>query len=134
MRKNFLCLFVLLAALSLPVITQAQTDKSTPQGSHGGMIIGEGTLRFEMVEKGTQVSFYPVDAKGKAITAMDVTADVVITTPDRSNSIELTSIPFTEGAYTVDAHKSAMPVAYSISCQYKGETSYSKMMTGVIGR
>jgi cation transport ATPase len=65
---------ILLAAITfiLGGIVNAQTSENVVKGIHGGVVFGSEDLKFEYVEKGSDVLVYPVAADGKIIYSSDL--------------------------------------------------------------
>jgi len=71
---------ILLAAITfiLGGIVNAQTSEIVVKGIHGGVVFGSEDLKFEYVEKGSDVLVYPVAADGKILSAVPTHATINI--------------------------------------------------------
>ena len=103
---------ILLAAITFMLggIVNAQTSENVVKGIHGGIVFGSEDLKFEFVEKGSDVLVYPVSAEGKMLSAVPTHATINIVPMAVQLRQEFTNVEFENGCFKVTREDAQLPI------------------------
>ena len=103
---------ILLAAITLMLggIVNAQTSENVVKGMHGGVVFGSGDLKFEYVEKGSDVLVYPVAADGKILNTVPTHATINIVPMAVQLRQEYKDVQFENGCFKVTREDAQLPI------------------------
>jgi len=103
---------ILLAAITfiLGGIVNAQTSENVVKGIHGGVVFGSEDLKFEYVEKGSDVLVYPVAADGKILSAVPTHATINIVPMAVQLRQEYKDVEFENGCFKVTREDAQLPI------------------------
>jgi hypothetical protein len=103
---------ILLAAITfiLGGIVNAQTSENVVKGMHGGVVFGSEDLKFEYVEKGSDVLVYPVAADGKMLSAVPTHATINIVPMAVQLRQEYKDVQFENGCFKVTREDAQLPI------------------------
>ncbi len=103
---------ILLAAITfiLGGIVNAQTSEIVVKGIHGGVVFGSEDLKFEYVEKGSDVLVYPVAADGKILSAVPTHATINIVPMAVQLRQEYKDVQFENGCFKVTREDAQLPI------------------------
>jgi hypothetical protein len=103
---------ILLAAITfiLGGIVNAQTSENVVKGIHGGVVFGSEDLKFEYVEKGSDVLVYPVAADGKILSAVPTHATINIVPMAVQLRQEYKDVQFENGCFKVTREDAQLPI------------------------
>ncbi|MFM2156921.1 MAG: hypothetical protein RL516_1670 [Bacteroidota bacterium] len=115
---------ILLAAITFMLggIVNAQTSENIVKGMHGGVVFGSDDLKFEFVEKGSDVLVYPVAADGKMLSTVPTHATINIVPMAVKLAEEFKNVEFANGCFKVTREDAQLPlyiVAISTSLNEK---------------
>lgn len=129
MKRQLLFAIAILVGFIAPQFASAQNqnDKvpanSTPgiiKGPHGGRVIGSDEIRFELIDNGTTVSFYPVNKNGQVISAVPTVANCTIYYADLSQHYKLDNVALTNGCFTITPPREYPMFLYAIETSFNG--------------
>ena len=103
---------ILLIALTLLLggVVNAQSSENTVKGMHGGIVFGSQDLKFEFVEKGSDVLVYPMAADGKILKAVPTAAEITIVPVALKNAETFKEVSFADGCFKVTRSDSELPI------------------------
>jgi hypothetical protein len=103
---------ILLAAITFMLggIVNAQTSENVVKGIHGGIVFGSEDLKFEFVEKGSDVLVYPVSAEGKMLSTVPTHATINIVPMAVQLRQEFTNVEFENGCFKVTREDAQLPI------------------------
>ncbi|MFN5347759.1 MAG: hypothetical protein ACK44N_05065 [Bacteroidota bacterium] len=103
---------ILLAAITfiLGGIVNAQTSENVVKGIHGGVVFGSEDLKFEFVEKGSDVLVYPVSPDGKMLSAVPTHATINIVPMAVQLRQEFTNVELKNGCFKVTREDAQLPL------------------------
>ena len=103
---------ILLAAITfiLGGIVNAQSSENVVKGIHGGVVFGSEDLKFEYVEKGSDVLVYPVSADGKILSAVPTHATINIVPMAVQLRQEYKDVQFENGCFKVTREDTNLPI------------------------
>lgn len=103
---------ILLAAITFMLggIVNAQTSENVVKGMHGGVVFGSEDLKFEFVEKGSDVLVYPVAADGKMLSAVPTHATINVVPMAVQLGEEFKNVEFANGCFKVTRDNAQLPL------------------------
>ncbi|MFN5355342.1 MAG: hypothetical protein ACK5CT_01905 [Bacteroidota bacterium] len=126
MKKIMNALFCAILAFALPLMSFAGSDDA-PKGKRGGLLIGDGEkIRFEMIDDGASIRFFPVGPQGEMLSTMPTHAEINIVYIDTQVKHHERNVELHEGAFTVNPPRDMKIFLYGISCEYNGSNVYAK--------
>jgi hypothetical protein len=126
MKKVLNTLFAGIFALVLPFVALAGSDDA-PKGKRGGLLIGDDQkIRFELVDDGNTIRFYPVGPQGEMLSTMPTNAEINIVYIDTRVKHHEGNVQLQEGAFAVNPPRDMKIFMYAISCDYNGSHVYVK--------
>lgn len=114
--------FCTLFSFAQSAVTPADAEK----GKRGGLIIGQGSLRYEMLDNGSSVSFYPVSTSGTVLSAMPLSADITIVYQDTRQQNSFKGVVLQNGCFTVSPDREMPIYIYAISSELNEQTYAAK--------
>lgn len=125
MKKHLLHLLFLLSVM-IPVGLMAQSGESA-MGKHGGFLVtGEHQLSFEIVDDGTTVTVYPVDANGEAVKNAPEYVDISVVMVSTTEQSHMRDVKLTDGAYKVVPERPYPVYMYAVSYTYNDQKGAAK--------
>ena len=91
-------------------IVNGQTSENVVKGMHGGVVFGSQDLKFEFVEKGSDVLVYPIAADGKILKAVPTAAEITIVSIALKNAETFKEVSFADGCFKVTRSDSELPL------------------------
>jgi len=91
-------------------IVNAQTSENVVKGMHGGVVFGSEDLRFEFVDKGSDVLVYPIAADGTILKAVPVSAEITIVPVALKNAETFKNVEFANGCFKVSRSEFELPI------------------------
>ena len=103
---------ILLAAITflLGGIVNAQTSENVAKGMHGGIIFGNQDLKFEFIEKGSDVLVYPVAADGGMLKVVPVKATINIVPMAIKMGQAFKDVLFENGCFKITRDDGSLPI------------------------
>ncbi len=103
---------ILLAAITFMLggIVNAQTSENIEKGMHGGVVFGSEELRFEFVEKGSDVLVYPLAADGKILKTVPISAEITVVPIALRNGETFKNVSFSDGCFKVSRTEYELPI------------------------
>ncbi|MFM7015798.1 MAG: hypothetical protein ACKOX3_05650 [Bacteroidota bacterium] len=124
MKKSILLAVIMFMFVGL---VKAQTSESVAKGMHGGAVFGKGDLKFEYVEKGSDVLVYPMDGKGGMLKTVPVSATVTVVPMAAKLVQEFKNVEFKDGCFKVTRDNVELPVyVVAISTTYNDKVYDAK--------
>ncbi len=126
-------LFGLVMLLLLTVGSVNGQYRTFTKGKNGGDIIGKDEVRWEVINAGQAITFYPINADGSAIKSKlkDVEIDVLYLGDSSSQIFHPES---TDGHYTVFVDSNRIIYYYFISATIDGKRHEMKEQMVVYGK
>lgn len=125
MKKHLLSLLFLLSVM-IPAGVMAQSGEAA-LGKHGGfMVTGELQLSFEIVDDGTTVTVYPVDANGEALKNAPEYVDLSVVMVATSEQFHFRDVKLTDGAYKIVPERPSPLYMYAVSYTYNDQKGAAK--------
>ncbi|MFN8153802.1 MAG: hypothetical protein U0Y08_05885 [Bacteroidia bacterium] len=120
MKKHLLSLFFVLALL-IPAGLMAQSGEAA-KGKHGGYLVtNDQKIYFEIVDDGSNVTFYPCDQKGEAIANPPAQVDITIASIAQDRTSVMKEVQLTNGTYTVTPERVYPVLIYGLNYTYNNE-------------
>lgn len=124
MKKTLLTIFVLFVAIFNSMSLLAQ---STGTGKRGGVIINaEQQLYFEVVDNGSNITFYPCDAEGKMLNVVPTHADITIVYIATSEQFHVPNVELNNGAFSVTPPRDLPIYMYAINGTFNNQSFGAK--------
>lgn len=125
MKKHLLSLFFVLALL-VPAGLMAQSGE-VAKGKHGGYLTSnDQKIYFEIVDDGTNISFYPCDKDGNALSTAPSEVDVTVAFLSSTEMYTMKGVQINEGAYTVSPQRIYPVYLYGLNYTYNNEKGAMK--------
>jgi len=125
MKKHLLSLLFLLS-LIIPFGVMAQSGE-VALGKRGGFLVtSEHQLSFEIVDDGTTVTVYPVDANGEAVKNAPEYVDISLVMISTNEQSHMRDVKLTDGAYKVVPERPYPVYMYAVSYIYNDQKGVAK--------
>ena len=134
MKLKLFTAVLILLGFTAPQFVNAQANDKAPiasppesvKGPHGGMIIGSDNIRFEMVDNGTTVCYYPVNKSGQISNSVPTVATCTIVYADLSQHYQQTNVQLTNGCFTITPPRDYPMYLYAIETSFNGAPIVAK--------